>query len=56
MAIKEEAKTTVKKNVHFQWTSSQEEVDKMIDLLVDSVCNVCAVNITKKIEEIKAGH
>ena len=54
MAIKEEAKKTIKKNIHFEWMTKQEEVDKMIDLLVDSVCNVCADNIITKIKKIPA--
>ena len=48
--IKTDCKIALKK------ISATMDIDKMINLLVDSVCNVCADNITKKIKEINNEH
>lgn len=53
MANKEDTKIALKKKIHMRWTSTQEEIDKTIDYIVDSICAVCANNLTEQIKKEK---
>ena len=53
MATVEDTKIALKKKIHFQWTSTQEEYEKTIDFIVDTICPVCADTITERIKKDK---
>lgn len=46
-----EASIALKKRIHMRWTTTQEEIDKTIDYIIDSICVVCSNNITERIKK-----